>query len=226
MTHGHDLGRGAFWAGLMSLDITGFGPWMLSQPMVTGPLFGWLMGQVQAGVIIGGMVQLLWMDVSPVGVGIPFDTMSVTILGIYWATMQPECSLPQMMVALILAVPFGYLFSQMDSLARRLNTWGARRLESVPDMYLPWALDLGIVCGLVWSLVRYGFFYALTMWGGQRLLLWAQHFIVPVWVTQGLTYAAYLVPVAGLGVALDLFLTDEPERRYQSSLKYFKSRNS
>ena len=70
MTH-QKLIVAAMWAGVISLDFTACGPFMVSQPLVCGPLFGWLMGQVIVGVIIGGIVQLLWMDLSPIGVGIP-----------------------------------------------------------------------------------------------------------------------------------------------------------
>src|SRR5262249_20233384 len=142
MNLGPGLWRAAFWAGIISLDITGIGPFMASQPVVAGPVFGWLMGQVRVGVFIGGIVQLIWMDVSPVGVGIPFDVTSVTILSIYWATQHPDCTLPQMMLALGVAVPFGYLFCIMDSYARRLNTVLARKLENVPDAYLSLSLNL------------------------------------------------------------------------------------
>jgi mannose/fructose/N-acetylgalactosamine-specific phosphotransferase system component IIC len=209
------------WAGLFSLDVTGFGPWMMSQPMVVGPLFGWAMGQLRVGVIIGGIVQMIWMDVTPVGVGIPFDAMAVTQSAIYIACLTPNCPVPMMMMALIAAAPLGYLFCLMDSYARRLNTWGVRRLESVPDAYLPWALDAGIAGGLLWSWVRYGAFYALVFYGGQKVWALSLQWLMPNWVLQGLTFAADLLPIAGLGVALELFLTEEPERRY-SALRVFK----
>ena len=72
----------ALWAGLIALDITGSGPWLIAQPLVAGPLLGWLMGHVAVGLVIGGIVQLLWMDVTPVGVGIPFDAMAVTPMAV------------------------------------------------------------------------------------------------------------------------------------------------
>ncbi len=218
------LWRAAFWAGIISIDITGFGPWMLSQPLVAGPLFGWLMGQVKVGVVIGGITQLLWMDVTPVGVGIPFDTTAVTLLAVYWSCLRPDCPLPMMMLSLTLAVPFGYFFCRMDTFARRLNTWGARRLEAAPDAYLPLALDLGILAGLAWSWFRYAAFYALIFWTGERFWIYAQRYMLPEWANRGLMFAAYLCPIAGLGVALELFLTDEPERR-MPSLRAFKSRS-
>jgi mannose/fructose/N-acetylgalactosamine-specific phosphotransferase system component IIC len=219
------LFRAACWAGIISLDFTGFGPWMASQPVVAGPLFGWLMGQVRVGVIVGGIVQLIWMDISPVGVGIPFDTTAVTLLSIYWSTLQANCPVPKIVLALILAVPFGSLFCMIDSYARRLNTLLARRMESASDVHLIQALDLGIIVGLLWTWFRYAFLYAVVMALGE-FGLWQldQHVILPEWVNQGLILAACLFPIAGLGVVLELFLTEEPERRI-TSLRLFKPRS-
>jgi mannose/fructose/N-acetylgalactosamine-specific phosphotransferase system component IIC len=218
---GSSFWRAAMWAGLLSLDITGIGPFMISQPMVAGPIFGWLMGQVKVGIILGGIVQMLWMDVTPVGVGIPFDTMAVTLIGVYGASLIPDAPLPQLMLALGVAVPFGIIFCKMDSYARKVNTWGVRRFERVPDAYLPLALNGGILAGLLWTWLRYTLSYALAMFGVQKAWGWSQQHLWPMWVTQGLTVAAYLLPIAGLGVVLELFLTDEPERRY-SALRVFK----
>jgi len=206
----------ALWAGVIALDFTGFGPFMVSQPMVCGPIFGWLLGRISVGVILGGIVQLIWMDVTPVGVGIPFDTTAVTLLAVYWATLTPHESLSQIILALLIAVPFGYLFRAMDFYARRLNTLIVRRIERVSDDHLPAAMNVGIIGGLAWSWARYAVFYAFSMWAGERL--WTRLAYSPrmTWIDQGLTMAVILLPVAGMGVALELFLLEDPEGRLTS----------
>ena len=156
----------SLWGGLIALDITGFGPWLITQPMICGPLFGWLMGHVDTGVIIGGIVQLLWMDVTPVGVGIPYDAMAVTLLSIFWSTLSVGGSLAQIVLALILAVPFGSAFRRMDQWARRLNTRIVHRIESVKDEHLSVALTAGIAGGLLWSFLRYALSYFVSMLAG------------------------------------------------------------
>lgn len=213
------IARAAMWAGLIALDITGCGPWMVSQPLAAGPIMGWVLGQVKVGVVIGGIVQLIWMDLSPVGVGIPFDATAVTILAVFWACLQPDAGFSHMMLALAAAVPFGYLFCAVDSYARRLNTLAARRLEDVPDNYLALSINCGMFAGVVWSWVRYTLFFGLLMWAGAEARLWILSRTWPEWIGQGLGYASVLLPVAGLGVALELFLTDEPESRTPAGKK-------
>lgn len=205
---------GAAWAGLLALDFTGFGPLMVSQPVVAGPLFGWLMGNITAGLIVGGIIQLLWMDVSPIGVGIPYDAMAATILATFWCAINPHCSLSQIMLALFIAVPLGFLFRGMDQFARRLNVRLVHRIDRVSDARLPTALGAGIVAGLVWSWLRYAVSYFVVMFLGERLWSWMAYSPRLTFLDQGMTMAAILLPVAGMGVTLELFLSEEPEGRW------------
>jgi len=210
----------ALWGGLIALDITGFGPLMIAQPLVAGPLFGWLTGHLAAGVIIGGIVQLLWMDITPVGVGIPYDAMAVTVLATFWATLAPDLSLAHIVLALIMAVPFGSLFRRMDQHARRFNTHLLHRIEKVKDEYLPLALDAGIVAGLVWSFLRYALSYFLAMLAGAWV--WKKIGMIPPdsLLDRGLSLAAVLLPIAGMGITLDLFLSEDPDARWLARLGF------
>jgi mannose/fructose/N-acetylgalactosamine-specific phosphotransferase system component IIC len=217
----HALLIAAMWAGVISLDFTACGPFMVSQPLVCGPVFGWLMGQTAIGVIVGGIVQLLWMDLSPIGVSIPYDATATTILASYWATLPAgrtgvlgHSSLSQVVLALILAVPFGFLFRWIDHLARRVNTLLMHQVERFSDERLSWGLWLGIMGGILWSWARYTLLYGLIFWLGQ--MAWNRFAYSPrlTPMDQGLTMALILLPTAGMGVTLELFLSEEPEGRW------------
>jgi mannose/fructose/N-acetylgalactosamine-specific phosphotransferase system component IIC len=210
----HRLFVAAMLAGLIALDFTACGPFMISQPLVCGPLFGWLMGQVAVGVIIGGIVQLLWMDLSPIGVGIPYDATSTTLLAIYWATIPGHSSLSQVVLALLVAVPFGFFFRWLDQLARRINTYLMHLVGRLPDEDLSLGLWFGMLGGIAWSWIRYTFAYALLF--GLGGIAWNRLAYSPrlTPIDQGLTMAVLLLPVAGMGVTLELFLSEEPEGRW------------
>ena len=212
----HKLIIAAMWAGAISLDFTACGPFMVTQPLVCGPLFGWLMGQVAIGVIIGGIMQLLWMDLSPVGVGIPYDAAATTILAVYWACLPGNGALSQVVLSLAAAIPLGFLFRWLDQLARRINTRFMQTIDGFSDENLSWGLWLGILGGVAWSWIRYTAAYALFFALGE--ILWKRLAYVPrlTPVDQGLTMAIILLPVAGMGVTLELFLSDEPEGRWYS----------
>jgi mannose/fructose/N-acetylgalactosamine-specific phosphotransferase system component IIC len=210
----HKLFTAAMWAGVISLDFTACGPFMVSQPLVCGPLFGWLMGQTAVGLIIGGTVQLLWMDLSPIGVGIPYDATATTLLSVYWATRNAHGALSQVVLALVLAVPFGFFFRWFDQLARRLNTLLMHRVERFSDERLAAGLWVGIFGGITWSWIRYVFIYMVFFGLGE--IAWNRIAYSPrlTPIDQGLTMAVLLLPVAGMGVTLELFLSDDPEGRW------------
>jgi len=213
MNH-HRLFTAAMWAGVIALDFTGCGPFMVSQPLVCGPLFGWLLGQVAVGVILGGIIQLLWMDLSPIGVGIPYDATSTTLLAVYWASLPAHGSLSQSVLALLMAVPFGFLFRWFDQLARRVNTNFMHKVVRLSDEHLSLGLWAGVLGGLAWSWVRYTIAFGCLFYSGEfawkRMAYWPR--LTPI--DQGLTMAVLLLPVAGMGVTLELLLSDEPEGRW------------
>lgn len=201
----------AMWAGVIALDFTACGPFMVSQPMVCGPLFGWLLGNVAVGIIVGGILQLLWMDLSPIGVSIPYDATSTTLLAVYWSSLPGHSALSQVVLCLAFAMPFGFLFRWLDQAARRVNIRIARLIDRAPDTQLGWAVPAGILTGILWSWVRYTIAYGVFFFLGA--LLWKKIAYVPrlTPLDQGLTLGAVLLPVAGLGVALALFLSEDSD---------------
>jgi len=65
--------------GLIGLDRTALGQFMVSQPIVAGPLTGWVLGDPVAGLIIGGTLELIWVLDMPVGTFVPADSTVATV---------------------------------------------------------------------------------------------------------------------------------------------------
>lgn len=68
-------------AGLASLDLTEVWQGMWSQPLVSGPLIGWLLGDWQKGLWIGVLLQLLWLGYVPLGVAVFPDPAIGGVIG-------------------------------------------------------------------------------------------------------------------------------------------------
>ncbi len=212
----------AFWAGLLSLDFIGLGPIMISQPMVCGPLLGILLDHAVVGLLIGAILQLLWMDLSAVGVGIPFDATAVTLLAVYWASLVPSPSLSQIVLAVVMAVPFGWVFRAIDQWARRYHTFLIHRIDNASDEVLSRTLTSGITIALGLLFLRYTLCYAVALSAGEWVLNKVAYIPRLTLVDQGLTMAALLLPVAGLGVCLELLLSDEPTKRWDILMVPFR----
>lgn len=60
--------------GVIGLDRTALGQLMVSQPIVAGPLVGWILGDLTAGLVIGGVLELIWVLDLPIGTFVPADS--------------------------------------------------------------------------------------------------------------------------------------------------------
>jgi mannose/fructose/N-acetylgalactosamine-specific phosphotransferase system component IIC len=60
--------------GVLGLDRTAAGQFMISQPIVAGPLIGWMLGDTTAGLVIGAVLELIWVLDMPVGTFVPADS--------------------------------------------------------------------------------------------------------------------------------------------------------
>ncbi|MDA8099229.1 MAG: PTS sugar transporter subunit IIC [Nitrospiraceae bacterium] len=69
----------AFLGGFIGLDRTALGQFMVSQPVVAGPLVGWLLGDPRAGLVTGGALELVWVLDMPIGTFVPADATVATV---------------------------------------------------------------------------------------------------------------------------------------------------
>ena len=44
---------------------------MVSRPVVTGPIIGFILGDAYTGLIVGALMELFWIDRSPIGAYVP-----------------------------------------------------------------------------------------------------------------------------------------------------------
>lgn len=70
---------GAVAAVVTGLDRTAALQMLLSRPLVAAALAGLLLGAVETGVMIGALLELLWLSRLPVGASIPHDDTQVAV---------------------------------------------------------------------------------------------------------------------------------------------------
>jgi mannose/fructose/N-acetylgalactosamine-specific phosphotransferase system component IIC len=63
----HAAGLLVLWGALVGLDLVSVPQAMLSRPLVAGTVAGWLMGDVEAGLRVGVLLELFALDVLPIG---------------------------------------------------------------------------------------------------------------------------------------------------------------
>jgi PTS system mannose-specific IIC component len=121
--------------GLLALDRVAVGQFALSQPVVAGPLVGWLLGDAAAGFAVGGALQLLYAGSLPVGDSVPPDEAAAAVVGAAAAVVGariaevPPTHLATLALALVAGLAAGEAGRGLDLWVRRANVWFAHRAD-------------------------------------------------------------------------------------------------
>lgn len=111
--------------GLVGLDRTAMGQFMVSQPIVAAPLVGLALGDVKTGLILGALLELVWISDLPVGKFVPPDGTAAAVLSTGMSIIGGQALggvTPMLMAwAILLALPMAYAVQKGDTAVRRFN---------------------------------------------------------------------------------------------------------
>lgn len=137
--------------GVIGLDRTAAGQFLISQPIVAGPLTGWMLGDTTAGLIIGVVLELIWVMDIPIGTFVPADSTITTI----WATAVAvlgsagKAPLPVIGFCILLTVALVPITMRVDSFIRKWNSRLAAAAEPTPGEHAGRRLARAHLSGLV-----------------------------------------------------------------------------
>lgn len=127
------LATGLIPALLCGLDRVACGQFMISRPIVAGPMTGLFLGDLHAGLLIGACLELLWMGILPMGATIPPDDTQATVAGTVALTSFSSVSaittdvlLP---LVILLIIPFALLGRLPERFVRERNHWDLPELS-------------------------------------------------------------------------------------------------
>jgi len=192
---------------LCSLDMTAFGQFMISRPIFCGPLFGWLLGDITTGLWVGMIVEMVWINAIPLGVAVPIDISSITILAVFWSTKnfaQTSEIQAAAVWGIVLAIPFAYLYKEMEIAGREFNVKIMRWVERGVQEGKESRINKGIFLGLLLFVARLFVFYLVAMLVCDFIYQGVFFQFTP-FVRLGLKKAWYILPVLGFGAALHNF---------------------
>ncbi len=192
--------------GIIGLDTTVVGQIMISQPLVSGAITGFLLGNLPAGILIGALLQLLWIAAIPIGSAIPPDSSLMAILATAITIMAGKVSPSSMMLAMMISIPVGLLTGKVDVIIRRINISLVHWIEGKLEKGEPQVLSRGVIIGVLLFFFKNFLLLLIFLPLGviiQRNLL----LILPEWGNRGLGISLGLVPVLGMAVILEGFVT-------------------
>jgi mannose/fructose/N-acetylgalactosamine-specific phosphotransferase system component IIC len=193
---------GAFYA-VLALDHMALGPFLLSRPLVVGPLIGWFLGHPLLGLLCGASVELMWIHITLAGIG-PLDLAMVTALGVMWSVPGEGVGRASLVAALLLAVPCGALMSMVDVWSRRQNNRFIGMVEKRLQAGQSWVLMAAVGMSLLFRFLKGWIVFVLLAGLGQIALKDFFSWCPPTLV-ETLDFAGRLLPLVGFGAALNFF---------------------
>lgn len=183
---------------------------LFSQPVIAGGLAGFLCGDPVTGIMIGCIVQLIWI-MPPVGAFVPPSpsaiAFSAAYIGILAASARPaDEKHALLMFALIAGASFGYFTGQMDIWNRKLNTRIMRAFERKIE---EGGAGYAYLVQLLAVLSKYfrdvaGYLIIFILGTPLAIKIYAT---LPVEVVSGLKIAFWAAPMIGFAVLFEMFQT-------------------
>jgi len=194
----------SFVGGLLCLDRVWIQA-MISRPIIVAPVVGLILGNPYAGLIIGAMIELFWIDRIPIGIYIPpNDSIAAAFaasLAILSGSSLGKVTGELIALSILIAVPFGIIAKKVDvKIMESNNLLSDQALVDAKELNIR-AIERKMYLGLSKVFV----FYALLLFVLQMVFIPALIWIypklpAPIHTMLSLTY--YFLPLLGIAVAI------------------------
>jgi len=185
--------------GVLHLDTLVFGQFMIHRPIVVGPLIGVLIGVPQYGVLIGCILELVYLSLIPVGIKIPPDTTTTTVCSIIIYKLTNGWIVFSLIVGIILGVIYKYI----DLFTRSLNSMVINWVDNAKDDVVIKRINLLVVYGIVSTYLKSVMFYLLIFPIINFVIRSIYKIGLPTIVSFELVY---ILPAIGIGIGLAHFV--------------------
>lgn len=195
----------SFCGGLLCLDRI-FIQAMVSRPIIIAPIIGLLLNNPYAGLIIGAMIEMFWIDRIPIGIYVPPNDSLVAVLATSVAILagQKLGSVSPELIAfsILLFIPFGILAKQIDILIIKSNDLlSDQALEDAKKSNIR-AIEQKTYLGLI-KVLSFYIIYLLVL---QAIFIPAVIWVYPQLtsaIIKMLTMIYYFLPLLGIAVAIN-----------------------
>jgi PTS system mannose-specific IIC component len=195
----------SFVGGLLCLDRV-FIQAMISRPIIIAPVIGSILGDPYAGLTIGAILELFWIDRVPIGIYIPPNDSIAAAMAASTAILTSQAlgivTKELMALSILLAIPFGILAKKMDvKIIESNNVLSDQALDDAK------ALDIRAIERKTYlGLAKVSIFYIVLLFILQLIfipvLIWIYPKL-PVQVNDMLSLTYYFLPLVGIAVALN-----------------------
>lgn len=191
--------------GLLCLDRV-FIQAMISRPIIIAPVVGIILGNPYAGLIIGAILELFWIDRVPIGIYIPPNDSVAAAFAASLAILAGQTlgGVHHQLIALsvLIAIPFGIGVKKIDvKIVESNNVLSDQALQAAKSLNIS-AIERKTYLGLIKVLL----FYTVILFILQIIFIPALIWIypkLPAAVNATLDMAYYFLPLLGIAVAMN-----------------------
>lgn len=119
---------------LVAIDTTVAGQFMVSQPIVSSALAGYLLGDLQAGIYIGIIMQLMWLKLIPAGGSVFLNGNLGTLIAVSVLLRSSEGFVYSIEGLQFTCIVFGiitsYIFGNFTMIQRHINLLLVKRAQN------------------------------------------------------------------------------------------------
>lgn len=190
------------------MDVSAVGQFMISRPIVVGPLVGFFLGYPTLGLEMGALIEIIWIGDLPVGAHLPIDIMMLAGISTAFACeLASQGQYPPeavMTYAIGVCIPLAALSTEAEMFLRKVHVrwmhFGQKLLASGHTRSFG-LLNLAVLL----ELFAKGFLMAL---GGLFVahLTGRLFFMFPDKVIEGLYYSYWLLLALGCSAVIDLIV--------------------
>jgi mannose/fructose/N-acetylgalactosamine-specific phosphotransferase system component IIC len=194
----------ALFAGMIHLDTMVFGQFMISRPIVVGPLVGYFLNSVETGFLIGVIVELIYISIIPVGIKIPPDATATTILAVMCSNII-ECNGIGLSISIFLGTIFGLLYKFTDIQIRTLNNAYLSWVDTAKPEYVERRINLLVHYGILISFLRTVLFYLIVFPMMYFLIKNLCIILQGSIIKKSVENIVYILPAIGIGIGIAHF---------------------
>lgn len=187
----------AFVAGFVYWARRFLGSPYLERPIILGPIVGFVLGDLETGLIVGGTLELIFIGAAPIGGSVPPNVVIGSILGTAFAIVAGQ----GLEEALVIAIPAALLGSLFELLAKAFGSVFVNMAEHFADRANLKGISMSVHLGNI----AHGLATAIPTYLGLSLgAEFVQNFLnsFPDWAQTGLKVAGGALPALGFGLLL------------------------
>ena len=180
---------------------------MISRPVVIAPLVGFLLHNPYAGLIIGALIELIWLDRLPIGTYIPPNdsiaavtaTAIAAIAGPQLGGVSPEI----IALSVLIGIPCGLIAKQVDvKIIESNNLLSDKAVIDAQENNIS-AVEQKNYLGLIKVFISYFLLLLAFQSAFIPLVIWLYPKLNPAAVTA-LSFTYYFLPLVGIAVAVNM----------------------